>query len=95
MSAARSRGPQTATRAHRRSQGNPCGGSVGGGHSGIGKPAEAERRRLADRAARIITERDSTHGSPRRGFPGVNPRLDDQSPARVLRTGDLEADGAA
>ncbi|MBS9531986.1 hypothetical protein KIH27_00100 [Mycobacterium sp. M1] len=59
----------------------------------VGKPADLERLRLAYRAARIIAERDSAQVA-QAWFQGLNPSLDDQSPARVLRNGDLEADGA-
>ena len=59
----------------------------------VGKPDDLERLRLAYRAARIIVERDSAHVA-QSWFQGLNPLLDDRSPARLLREGDLEADGA-
>jgi hypothetical protein len=58
----------------------------------IGKPTDMERLRLAYRAARIITERDSKEVA-QAWFQGLNPSLDDQSPARLLREGDVEANG--
>lgn len=59
----------------------------------IGKPSDLERLRLAYRAARIITDRDSAQVA-QAWFQGLDPSLDDQSPARLLREGDLEVNGA-
>lgn len=63
------------------------------GSRAIGKPADVERLRLAYRVSRIIVERDSKEVA-QAWFQGLNPGLDDVSPARLLREGDLEADGA-
>lgn len=59
----------------------------------IAKPHDMERLRLAYRAARIIAERDSKE-VVQAWFQGLDPSLDDQSPARLLREGDLEVNGA-
>jgi hypothetical protein len=59
----------------------------------IANAADVERLRLAYRAARMITERDRKEVA-QAWFQGLNPVLDDRSPARVLRDGDLETDGA-
>jgi hypothetical protein len=59
----------------------------------IGNPSDAERLRIAYRAARMVIERDSKKVA-QAWFQGLNPFLDDRSPARVLRDGDVETDGA-
>lgn len=59
----------------------------------IANPTDAERLRVAYRAACMVNERDSKKVA-QAWFQGLNPFLDDRSPARVLRDGDLEADGA-
>lgn len=62
------------------------------GVRGIGDPRDAERLRVAYRAARLVGERDS-NAVTQAWFQGLNPFLDDCSPARVLRDGDVESDG--
>ena len=47
---------------------------------------------MAYRAAAIITARDSAHVA-QSWFQGLNPLLDDRSPARLLRDGNLEEVG--
>ncbi|MCV7049567.1 hypothetical protein H7H82_02925 [Mycobacterium heidelbergense] len=59
----------------------------------IANPNDVERLRVAYRAARIISERDSKKVA-QSWFQGLNPFLDDRSPARLLREGDFETDGA-
>jgi hypothetical protein len=59
----------------------------------IASPTDVERLRVAYRAARMISERDSKKVA-QSWFQGLNPFLDDWSPARLLRDGDLETDGA-
>lgn len=60
----------------------------------ISSPVVAQRLRIAYRAARMITERDSP-AVAQTWFQGLNPGLDDRSPARLLRDGDLEDTGRA
>lgn len=52
----------------------------------------AQRLRIAYRAARLITERDSREVA-QTWFQGLNPLLEDRSPARLLRDGDLDETG--
>jgi hypothetical protein len=59
----------------------------------IGKASDVERLRVAYRAARMVNVRDSTP-VVQAWFQGLNPFLDDVSPARVLRDGDVDIDGA-
>ncbi len=59
----------------------------------IANPTVAERLRLAYRAASMISQRDSKEVA-QAWFQGLNPFLDDRAPARLLRDGDLESDGA-
>ena len=47
---------------------------------------------MAYRAARMINVRDSTQ-VVQAWFQGLNPFVDDVSPARLLRDGDIDADG--
>lgn len=54
----------------------------------IGNPDDVERLRIAYRAARLITERDSP-AVAQAWFQGLNPILDDRSPALLLRDGEL------
>lgn len=51
-----------------------------------------QRLRVAYQVARLITVRDST-GVAQAWFQGMNPHLQDQAPATVLRDGDVAADG--
>jgi len=50
--------------------------------------------RLAYRAARCIADIDGREIA-QAWFQGLNPMLDDVSPARLLRDGDIERDGKA
>ncbi|MGH3638854.1 MAG: hypothetical protein ACRDUX_07475 [Mycobacterium sp.] len=59
----------------------------------IGNAGDVERLRVAYRAARMVNVRDST-SVVQAWFQGLNPFLDDVSPARTLRDGDVEVDGA-
>lgn len=54
----------------------------------IANPDDVERLRLAYRAARLITERD-TPAVAQAWFQGLNPVLDDRAPALLLRDGEL------
>ncbi|MGH3563064.1 MAG: hypothetical protein ACRDTN_15065 [Mycobacterium sp.] len=63
------------------------------GVRGIGAPQDVERLRIAYRAARLVNERDG-RSVTQAWFQGLNPFLDDCSPARALREGDVESDGA-
>lgn len=58
----------------------------------IGNARDVERLRLAYRAARMVNVKDST-SVVQAWFQGLNPFLDDASPARLLRDGDIDADG--
>ena len=58
----------------------------------IANPREVDRLRVAYRAAKMITQRDSNQVA-QAWFQGLNPLLDDRAPARVLRDGDLETVG--
>jgi hypothetical protein len=62
------------------------------GTRAIANPADVDRLRVAYRAARMITERDSKPVA-QAWFQGLNPLLDDVAPARLLREGDLEVVG--
>jgi hypothetical protein len=59
-------------------------------------PGEAVQRRLrvALQVALVITEADG-RAIAQAWFQGLNPQLDDRSPARMLRDGDLEETGPA
>ncbi len=59
----------------------------------IQDPEVVERLRLAFRAARLITARD-TPGVAQAWFQGLNPHLGDRSPALVLREGAVAEVGA-
>lgn len=63
-----------------------------GGTRTIANPTDVDRLRVAYRAAALITARDSAEVA-QSWFQGLNPLLDDRSPARVLREGDLEEVG--
>ena len=54
----------------------------------IANPEDVERLRIAYRAARLITERD-TPAVAQAWFQGLNPVLDDRAPALLLRDGEL------
>ena len=56
--------------------------------------AVENRLRLAYRAAKCIADVDG-RGVAQAWFQGLNPMLDDVSPARLLREGDPERDGKA
>ena len=53
---------------------------------------DVERLRVAYRAARMINLRDSTQ-VVQAWFQGLNPFVDDVSPARLLRDAGVDADG--
>ena len=53
------------------------------------RPPVPERLRVALQIAEMLLERNS-RGVAQAWFQGLNPRLDDRSPARLLREGDLE-----
>jgi hypothetical protein len=59
----------------------------------IANPAVVERLRLAYRAAWMINQRNSKE-VVQAWFQGLNPFLDERVPARLLRDGDVESDGA-
>lgn len=50
------------------------------------------RLRVAYQVASLMTSTDSP-AVVQAWFQGMNPRLDDESPARLLREGDLDTDG--
>jgi hypothetical protein len=52
------------------------------------------RLRLALQVALMVADADGPRVA-QAWFQGLNPQLDDRSPARVLREGDLERDGQA
>ena len=54
----------------------------------ISNPEDIERLRIAYRAARLITARE-THMVAQAWFQGLNPTLDDWTPALLLRDGEL------
>lgn len=54
----------------------------------IGNDTDVERLRVAYRAARLITDRDSP-AVAQAWFQGLNPILGDRAPALLLREGDL------
>ncbi|GAA4472026.1 hypothetical protein GCM10023094_03670 [Rhodococcus olei] len=58
------------------------------GTRSVGNDTDLERLRVAYRAARLITERDTPQVA-QAWFQGLNPILDDQAPALMLREGDL------
>ncbi len=62
------------------------------GSRNIANPSDVERLRVAYRAARVVNLKDNTQ-IVQAWFQGLNPFLDDVSPARVLRDGDVDADG--
>ena len=56
------------------------------------REASEARLRLAYRLAKTIDDRDGA-GVARAWLQGLNPQLDDRSPARLLREGDLDEVG--
>lgn len=62
------------------------------GDRDIKSPEAAARLRLAYQVARLITARDRPEVA-QAWFQGLNPKLGDRSPVRVLRDGDLEEVG--
>ena len=60
---------------------------------GIQDPEVVRRLRLAFRAARLITVRDTPEVA-QAWFQGLNPQLEDRSPASVLRDGAVVEVGA-
>ena len=58
----------------------------------IANPSDVERLRVAYRAARMVNLKDNTQ-IVQAWFQGLNPFLDDVSPARVLRDGGIDTDG--
>lgn len=62
------------------------------GDRDIRSPEVADRLRVAYRVARLITSRDRPEVA-QAWFQGLNPKLGDRSPARILRDGDLEEVG--
>jgi hypothetical protein len=63
---------------------------------GAGQPGEVDRERLrhAFYAAALLRERYDT-STVQSWFKGINPAMDDQAPAQVLREGDPLADARA
>jgi hypothetical protein len=61
---------------------------------GVREPSEAVQRRLrlAFQVAEAIAEVDGAEVA-RAWFQGLNPQLDDRSPARLLREGDIDEVG--
>lgn len=62
------------------------------GSRGIANPTDVERLRVAYRAARMVNLKDNIQ-VVQAWFQGLNPFLDDVSPARALRDGDVDDDG--
>lgn len=62
------------------------------GTRAVGNPLDLERLRIAYRAARMITERDSIEVA-QVWFQSLNPTLDERSPARSLREGEVDEAG--
>ena len=58
----------------------------------VQSPSDERRLRLAYQIARLIGEKDSP-GVVQAWFQGLNPQLDDRSPARLLREGDVDEVG--
>ena len=72
------------------------GRAVNGWADGKREPSAAiqGRLRLALQVALMIAAADGPRVA-RAWFQGLNPQLDDRSPARVLREGTVDSDGAA
>lgn len=64
------------------------------GERRVQDPTDEQRLRLAYQAAALIAEHDSPQ-VVQVWFQGLNPQLDDRSPARLLREGDLDEVGPA
>ncbi|MEO9011512.1 MAG: hypothetical protein ABI382_14170, partial [Nakamurella sp.] len=62
------------------------------GTRAIKSPEDERRLRLAYQGAMLIAERDD-HRVAQAWFQGLNPQLDDRSPARLLREGNLDEVG--
>lgn len=62
------------------------------GTRGLKSPHTEARLRLAYHLLKLVTERDSDSVA-RVWFTGLNPELDDASPVRLLRDGDLDEVG--
>jgi hypothetical protein len=62
------------------------------GSRAVSGAEDIERMRLAFRAARLIMSRDSKEVA-QAWFQGLNPLLEDVSPARLLREGHLNIEG--
>ena len=64
------------------------------GARGVQGPSDEPRLRLAYQAATLIAERDGPQVA-QAWFQGLNPQLQDRSPARLIREGDLDEVGPA
>jgi hypothetical protein len=62
------------------------------GERSVGNPDDELRLRTALQVAKVISSRD-TAAVAQAWFQGLNPQLDDRSPARLLREGDVENAG--
>ena len=62
------------------------------GSRAVQSPSDERRLRVAYEIARLIGEKDSP-GVVQAWFQGLNPQLDDRSPARLLREGDVDEVG--
>ena len=62
------------------------------GDRGVQDRADEQRLRLAHQVASLIAQKD-TPAVVQAWFQGLNPQLDDRSPARLLREGDLDDAG--
>jgi hypothetical protein len=58
----------------------------------VQSPTDERRLQLAYQIGRLIGEKDS-RGVVQAWFQGLNPQLDDWSPARLLREGDIDEVG--
>jgi len=65
---------------------------MGGRHPGGAGQTDEYRLRLAYQVAALIAEKDSP-AVVQAWFQGLNPQLEDRSPARLLREGDLDEVG--
>ena len=62
------------------------------GERGVQDRVDEQRLRLAHQVASLIAQKD-TPGVVQAWFQGLNPQLDDRSPARLLKDGDLDDAG--
>jgi hypothetical protein len=62
------------------------------GERKVRSPEVVDRLRVAFQVAKLITARDEPRVA-QAWFQGLNPKLGDRSPARMLRDGDLEEVG--